>query len=1727
MKTQKQDLGKVSLTCNGTWDAGKQYDRLCIVNDGNFASYISKKDVPIGTVLSDERFWQPIANLRDDIKIDYETFKKEWLELLASIQIKLRSARVVVANEEARNNLTWLEVAVGCEVYELDTQLTYILDSIVPVINLKSWHLVVGSLLDSEAKFQLDGTYELTAERAIADRWGYIIDEVYVSKKEVKNLVLSIVNDKLENMSITIPPNSITPEDLSQAVLDLIGSGGNVVNNPDEEDITSESLSNGTSVLKFKDRSYVEGTFNGLGEIILRKNQVGIVNLLEQVNINKPNTIYIIRYDFCLGGATITLPKNSTLKFEGGSIDNGTIIGNNSSIISDIDKTILGKDLIIEGTWNIEHIYDRWFAFDSSTDFLSNQIITNILALSNDNVYNTIHFDADRTYYFELPYKGRANLGDDVRPNYWKLNTEEYAFLRIFTGVTSNTHLIFNNTLQMIPTNQGAYFIFHIESKENIQISGTGTINADALNHKYTDPFAGTLYYGEWGHIFNIRSCNNIVIKDVTLAYAFGDAIRLGNVGLNIDGNKGCLAATKNVTIDGIKVLYARRNGISLGGNNYSISNVYFEGCGSEAIRGTAPKAAIDFENDYTEIDPSGICTNVVMSNCKFKDNAYDVSSTIRWDLGEVPTGQLVTINGCNFTAPLRLNKTRGLTFNDCHIVGISSHDNSISPWTVSEEWIFNNCNFDELNPYLVVSASDYKHQFNNCTYPQDIQCHKIFRGSLSGTRAIKFSIPKPISVGELEFVAICTNSSYSIAHLPINTTKYTIGNNTNLVDIRDIRIEARVDSYPRFSMYQQTPVFSYIDYNEDADNINIYFSLGGNITGSPLAGNTEVNIFMNSKTKYIVKEKPVSEGSTAGIYGGKWSEVSAITKTLINISEVPSTVVFPSREMYPNSTMSDLNQITNLKSQRMGTQIYVTDTSYRQPAYWDSTGLTWRTADGNRTLERRVATTEALNTLTAKLTESDRGYRVYTSVHSSYLTWDGIQWLNEDGSLYSDVKFINKFFTIERLNNAMSNSNVTYKIVGNIDLGGGTLTIVTNSTLDFQGGSFSNGTIIGNCKITGNVSNIFGDNLILFSTSNSNLQVIDSNQCKILANNSFISLSKRELLKVDDITSLFDIGVITASSNLITEYISNGYLKYDTTKIVITDNNGLIATTYDSAISYNVWDVTMLPITTGLTLDYIKPQMFSFANYSDKVTAAINYAQCYNLKVDIIEAFTLSKSIIISRSCYLNFNNKTITYSGTTALDAMIILCPINNQTASGSININNLTLNGNSLVDASILVLGLSKSKIDNLFSLNCSKAIYLHAITAIIYNQINGLKSYNVDYAIYSIPYFEDKNPANSFINGNLYQFGNTRSCNINAGFFNYGNGNTIAGGDSEPLGKKYCFVFNSERATLRDIMWLESDRNIRAINNSIITISGDIFSINGLNCDDSSIIESGEFNYTGYSYNQLQKLPQDRVFDLDSYIRFSTFNNVVYGYDLKNNNFINSNMTLSADTVSLIDDVFVRYGGCWLPIDSLEGKSVMFTINHRGTFSDYNMQDIIGVIQGNSLALPSDKNTNTFLFRLGFKDFRQYNYLLPILSEYRTNANIGTEQKGVIKVILYFEKDASGNLVMYYNNTNVIVCPQAVYSTVSGNLFFFIQTNKYNYTLKDIAIFSKQLSTTEFYNVSKVLDNAVNHCPRYLSGTTANRPTLYKNQYGFQYYDTTLGKLILWSGKAWTNLDGTTL
>lgn len=55
------------------------------------------------------------------------------------------------------------------------------------------------------------------------------------------------------------------------------------------------------------------------------------------------------------------------------------------------------------------------------------------------------------------------------------------------------------------------------------------------------------------------------------------------------------------------------------------------------------------------------------------------------------------------------------------------------------------------------------------------------------------------------------------------------------------------------------------------------------------------------------------------------------------------------------------------------------------------------------------------------------------------------------------------------------------------------------------------------------------------------------------------------------------------------------------------------------------------------------------------------------------------------------------------------------------------------------------------------------------------------------------------------------------------------------------------------------------------------------------------------------------------------------------------------------------------------------------------------------------------------------------------------------------------------------------------------------------------------------------NSEGFTPAAHSGTTGERPTssLAVTDVGFTYFDTTLGKMIVWNGTAWVNMDGTAL
>ena len=144
---------------------------------------------------------------------------------------------------------------------------------------------------------------------------------------------------------------------------------------PDEEDLTKSAPdAKGNSYLSLKDRKYEPDKYSGLGRKILRRRVVEIEdpvygtqekNLLLQADFAEDNTVYVVRYDFTLNGQDITLPDNSYIEYEGGSISDGNIIdragGLNRVVIKKNivnGKNILTQDMINKSNTIYEIIYD-------------------------------------------------------------------------------------------------------------------------------------------------------------------------------------------------------------------------------------------------------------------------------------------------------------------------------------------------------------------------------------------------------------------------------------------------------------------------------------------------------------------------------------------------------------------------------------------------------------------------------------------------------------------------------------------------------------------------------------------------------------------------------------------------------------------------------------------------------------------------------------------------------------------------------------------------------------------------------------------------------------------------------------------------------------------------------------------------------------------------------------------------------------------------------------------------------------------------------------------------------------------------------------------------------------------------------------------------------------------------------------------------------------------------
>ena len=135
--------------------------------------------------------------------------------------------------------------------------------------------------------------------------------------------------------------------------------------------------------------------------------------LLTQKMLDQAGGTFVVKKCYTAKGAKLYLTNKQKLVFEGGVIDDAELVGNHSLVKVIGEKPVFGKKVVISGIWDVKEAHDGWFAYEKGKDFLSNQLIKNMLAFSNDNTYCHLFFEEDRIYYFELPYRGNAKLGDE------------------------------------------------------------------------------------------------------------------------------------------------------------------------------------------------------------------------------------------------------------------------------------------------------------------------------------------------------------------------------------------------------------------------------------------------------------------------------------------------------------------------------------------------------------------------------------------------------------------------------------------------------------------------------------------------------------------------------------------------------------------------------------------------------------------------------------------------------------------------------------------------------------------------------------------------------------------------------------------------------------------------------------------------------------------------------------------------------------------------------------------------------------------------------------------------------------------------------------------------------------------------------------------------------------------------------------------------------------------
>lgn len=281
--------------------------------------------------------------------------------------------------------------------------------------------------------------------------------------------------------------------------------------------------------------------------------------LYQQVFGEPVQGVLSVKDDIDLMNRKCCLPKYITLRFDGGVIKNGTLVGDETKIDS---RGVCFDRTRIMGTWNVPDISTRMFR-----DLNYDNSLKDVVALANPDVKNRVVIE-DGNYQVSARYSNDACL-----------------------SLGGNTELVVNGVIQMVPNDYEICYVIQAIG-DSIAIHGNGTIIGDKHTH--------TGDTGEWGMGISLRAARHARINGLTIRDCWGDCIYID------DGST-------DVIIENCHLDHGRRQGISV----VFADSVIIRDCTITNVGGTAPEYAIDVEPDENKAVNHVVIEKVTVTGCK------------------------------------------------------------------------------------------------------------------------------------------------------------------------------------------------------------------------------------------------------------------------------------------------------------------------------------------------------------------------------------------------------------------------------------------------------------------------------------------------------------------------------------------------------------------------------------------------------------------------------------------------------------------------------------------------------------------------------------------------------------------------------------------------------------------------------------------------------------------------------------------------------------------------------------------------------------------------------------------------------------------------------------------------------------------------------------------------------------------------------------------------------